>query len=374
MKRICVLCAVIFILLIVNGCWDQDLLKNARLLYGEGIDLAPNGKLRSTFVIRDMPPGEQQSPKNDIIYTVGNTLMETREHADEQVSRHLVTYRNRIILIGEELAKQDIYPILETFYRDPKSALNARIGVTKGTAANILSLKKVGNVLIGEEIDELIKSREETTTVPKVTLENIYSVMLDPGEDFVLPYLIEEGGRVKVARIALFHDNKLTGQLSPDESTMYLLLKDRREKLARFTRKINAAHEGRQNRYNFLTFSVDKLKRKMTVQAQSDDRITVKLDLNMKLSVIEYPKDHLDKEKVLAELNQYLSKEMTDLAKETLRKIQEARCDGLGIGRELRAFHPDIWKKQKDEWGSNYQKVDFIPAIQVQITKKGVLN
>jgi len=374
MKRICFVCAVMLILLIINGCWDQDLLKDARLLYGGGFDLARNGKLRTTFVIQDAPPGEQQSPKNDIIYAVGNTPMETREHADEQVSRQLVAYKNRIILIGEELAKQDIYPILETFYRDPKSALNARIGVAKGTAADMLSLKKVGNVLIVEEIDELIKSREETTTVPKVTLEKIYPVMLDTGEDFVLPYLTEEGARVNVSRSALFHDHQLTGMLNPEESTMFLLLKGSKERIARFTRKINTAHEDHQYRYDFFTFNVQKLKRKMTIQVQSDNRITVKLNLNMKLSVIEYPKDHLDKKNVVAELNQYLSKEMTNLAKETLRKIQEARCDGLGVGRQLRAFHPDIWKKKKENWGSNYQKVNFVPVIQVNITKKGILN
>jgi len=82
------------------GCWDQDLLRNARLLYGGGFDLAPNGKLLSTFVIRDMPTGEQQSPKNDIIYTVGNTPRETRDKAGNQISRQLRIYKNRIVLIG----------------------------------------------------------------------------------------------------------------------------------------------------------------------------------------------------------------------------------------------------------------------------------
>lgn len=374
MKRIYLVCAVMFILLFIAGCWDQDLLKDARLLYGVGIDLAPNGKLRSTFVIQDMPPGEQQNPKNDIIYTVGNTPMETRENADDQISRQLVAYKNRTILIGEELAKQDIYPILEVFYRYPKSALNARIGVAQGTAEDILSLKKVGNVLIAEEIDELIKNKERTTTVPKVTLEKIYTVMLDPGEDFVLPYLMEKEARVNVSRIALFHDHKLTGLLNPDESTMYLLLKDSKGEIARLTRKLNNTQEGDQSRYDFLTFDVEKLKRKMKVQVQSNDNITVKLELNLKVSVVEYPKDRLDKKEVVEEINQYLSKEMTDLAKKTLGKMQEAQCDGLGIGRQLKAFHPDIWRKKKDNWGSNYQKVHFAPVIQVEITKKGILN
>ncbi|TQR36357.1 Ger(x)C family spore germination protein [Brevibacillus brevis] len=373
MKKIGMMSAVLAVLLMLTGCWDQDLLKNARLLYGGGFDLAPNGKLLTTFVIRDMPESEQQSPKNEIIYAVGNTPREARDKADDQLSRLLRTYRNRFVLLGEELAKQDIFPILDIFYRDPKSALNARIGVTQGKATDMLSLKKVGNVLIEEEIDELIKSNEETTTVPKVTLEKIYPVMLDPGEDFVLPYLMHKGNRVDVSRIAMFHDQRLTGVLSPDESTMCLVLQASKGKLARFTQKISAQN-GKSNIKDFITFNVDKSKREMEVSVQPDGQISVKLDLNWKASVEEYPKDHLNGKTMIAQLNQLLSKEMTDLAKKTLKKMQNARCDGLGIARQLMAYHPETWKKQKENWGSHYQKVKFDPNIQVEIRKKGIIN
>ncbi|OPH46598.1 hypothetical protein BC351_13995 [Paenibacillus ferrarius] len=370
MKKCFFSITVIFILLWMTGCWDQDLLKNARLLYGTGFDLAPDGKLLSTFVIRDMAGIEQQSPKNDIIYTDSNTTLEGRDKIDDKISRFLRAYRNRIILIGEEQAKQDIYPILDNIYRDPKSALNARIGVVKGKASDLLSLKKVGNVLIEEEIDELIKSKELTTSVPKVTVETIYPVIKDSGEDFVLPYLIKNGKRVDVSQSAMFHKRQFTGILSSDESTMYLLMKDDKGKVARFTRKISKG----QNGYDFLTFNINKSKRKMKIQAQSGDQITVMLDLKWKVSIVEYPKSHLDDKEVVAQLNQLLSKEMNFLINETIKKMQNARCDGLGIGRKLRAFHPDSWKKQKEDWGSNYQKVHFVPNIQVEITKKGIVN
>lgn len=343
------------------------------MIYGEGFDLAPNGKLLSTTVIRDVPASEQQSPTNDIILSVGNTPREARDNADDEISKYLRAYKNRIVLIGEELAKQDIYTILDIFYRDPKSALNARIGVAKGKAADLFSLKKVGNVLIAEEMDELIKSKEATTTVPKVTLETIYPIMMDPGEDFALPYLEKKGKRVDVSRIAMFHNHQFTGTLSPDESTMYLFLKNKKGKAARFTRKISGS-KGHQIGQDFLSFNVDKSKRKMKVLIQSGNQITVNLNLKWKVSIVEYPKDRLYDKKLVAQLNQYLTKEMNNLVKETLEKMQKARCDGLGIGRQLMAFHPEVWKNQKKDWGSNYQKVHFAPTIQVEITSKGIIN
>ncbi|MED1917982.1 Ger(x)C family spore germination protein, partial [Bacillus thuringiensis] len=327
MKRMYITSTALVVLLLMAGCWDQDLLRNARLIYGAGVDLAPNGKLLTTIVIRDLPQSEQQSPTNDILYAVGNTPRDTRDKADNQVSRLLRSYRNRVILIGEELAKKDIYPILDVFYRDPKSALNAKIAVAQGKATDILSLKKVGNVLIAEEIDELIKSKEKTTSIPKVTLETIYPAIIDPGEDFVLPYAARKGKRVDVSRIAMFHDQQFTGVLSPNESTMCLLLQARKGKVTSFTQKLGAQN-GHKNTYDFITFHVNKSKRKMEVLVQPDDKISVTLDLKWTVSIEEYPKDQLNDKKMIAQLNQHLSKAMTDLAKKTLKKMQDARCVG----------------------------------------------
>jgi hypothetical protein len=94
----------------------------------------------------------------------------------------------------------------------------------------------------------------------------------------------------------------------------------------------------------------------------------------LKVSVLEYPEDYLSDKKVVTRLNKLLTKEMTNLVNKTLKKMQKAQCDGLGIGRQLIAFHPNVWKKQKKDWGHNYQKVHFVPEIRVEITKKGIIN
>ncbi|USG68256.1 Ger(x)C family spore germination C-terminal domain-containing protein [Brevibacillus ruminantium] len=107
---------------------------------------------------------------------------------------------------------------------------------------------------------------------------------------------------------------------------------------------------------------------------QPNGQITVKLALKWTVNVIEFSRDRLRDKKLVARLNRHLSKEMADLAQKTLRKMQEARFDGLGIGRQLMVFHPDTWEKQKEDWGSNYQKVRFAPEIRLEITREGIIN
>jgi hypothetical protein len=110
----------------------------------------------------------------------------------------------------------------------------------------------------------------------------------------------------------------------------------------------------------------------MKVLVQPNNEIVVKLDANWKVEVQEFPKDHLDDENFSDRISKMLSEEMTNSAKQTIRKMQEANCDGLGIGRQLIAFHPTTWKKIN--WEEEYPKVRFEPNIQVEIVQTGILN
>ena len=76
----------------------------------------------------------------------------------------------------------------------------------------------------------------------------------------------------------------------------------------------------------------------------SDDKIDAYYEL--KLSVEEFPHDSLEKKKVLKEVEEFLSKEMTKEFNEVIKKLQEAKSDGIGFGRTVRAFHPDPMGKR----------------------------
>ncbi|SFI72722.1 Ger(x)C family spore germination protein [Thermoflavimicrobium dichotomicum] len=378
MRRVILILVSMWIPLFLSGCWDQDLLREVRLGYGIGFDLTPEGKLFATLVVRDVPSGEQQKPIDDIFSATSRTPREARDKLDKKLSGRLRGYKYRVVLISEERAKQDIYPLLDVFYRDPKMPLNTRIAVVKGRAADVLFLRELGGTVpIAKGIDELIASEEELTSVPKINVRSICPVMLDPGEDFVLPYLMKKEERVEVIGTAMFHQHQMVGTLSPDESTVYLLLKGKKAELARFTRKVEVEgeREGESpSPYDFITIEVKKAKQEMNVLVNKQEKIKVQLNATWKVNVIEYPRDQLDEESNVAKLNKILSKDLTRLAKQTIQKMQKARCDGFGVGRQLIAFHPEVWKKKEKNWASEYQQVQFDTKVEVEITQKGIIN
>jgi Ger(x)C family germination protein len=372
MKRICCIIISFGTLLIFSGCWDQDLLKNARLLSLVAFDTAPQGKLLGSFVIHDQPRGEQSEASDDVLYSIGSTPREARDKVDSKLSNFMRAYKNRVLLIGEERAKQDIYPLLDVFYRDPKSALNAKIAIVKGKASQLLSKKKIGNVQISEEIANLITSSEQSTFVTKADIQSICPVMLDPGEDFLLPYLSKKGDRIEASKVAMFHDHRFTGVLNPRESMMYSLLKGEEKKIARIT--LNMESSKKESGYNYLTFDVTKSKPNMQIMVESNKQVRVKYHVDWRVDIAEYPSDNLKNDNVLEKLERKMSLEMTHLADQTIKKMQMAQCDGFGIGRKLIAYYPQMWDMFKKNWGSHYQKIKFEPSVHVKIINTGIIN
>lgn len=368
-KRFLISC---LILALVPGCWDRDYLKDARLIDMAAFDLAPNGKLLITVDLREMLTGglEQAKPVNEIYSAVGNTPRETREILDDKIPGVLQAYKMRVLLIGEKLAKQNIYPLLDVFYRDPKKTpLNARIAVAEGKAGDLLGIN-IGQTTIGEYVDELIAGAELKSNVSKENIQTICPVMLDPGQDPLLPYLKLNGKEVNLGGLAMFHGLQFSGVLNSNESTLYLVMAGKMGEVTRFTKKVNPGSEKEPTHY--ITFEVLESKRDWKVQVDRTGEVHVSLDVNLKVNVDEYPRNRLTKSREITRLNRTLSKIMTGEAEKVIRKMQKARCDGFGVGRKLISYHPEVWK-QKD-WSRDYPKVRFHPKLTVEIIRYGVID
>jgi Ger(x)C family germination protein len=365
-KRL-LLCSVL--LLGSAGCWDQDYLRDARLVYGVSFDLAPDGRnIWETVVIREMR-GVQEEPIDELYTAVGNTVRELRDVLNRQIAGDMKPYKNRIVLIGDALARQDIYPLLDVMYRFPKSSLNAHIAISEGAGADLLKMRKVENTLIAEYLDKIVTSEEDKSTIPVMNVESAFKQMMDPGQDMVLPYLRKIGNKAEISGVALFHHRSMTGVLHADESLMLTALRGEPGQTMRFTKKV---HPGKNMGEDYVSVDMGKIKRTFKVTADPNGRVSVDLKLRMMANIQEYPKDNLQDKKRIKELENILSKQLTEKAGNVIQKLQAARCDALGVGRELIAFHPEVWKKKN--WEQDYAKVQFHPQVNVKVVGHGIIN
>ncbi|WP_088014675.1 Ger(x)C family spore germination protein [Gottfriedia acidiceleris] len=360
----------------LTSCWDQRLLKESRLVYSAGYDLTEDNNMLITAVIKSTSQGgsdpSQVKSTNVFINATGKTSGDARLKVTRKVSGDFATNKTRVLLLGNELAKQDIYPIFDILYRDPRSSLGAKVILAKGRAEEILKLNTVEETLVSEEILDLITTAENHTIVPIENVQTICTIMFDPGEDIVLP-LIEKVDEklIDISGLALFNNHKYTGyNLLDDEPTMLLLFKNQMDKFARFNVEVSPKEKDIRERY--ISIEVRKNDPKMKIEVSKENKITVNLNLKLEVDVLEYAHDELDSKIEIEKLNKSLSKQLTKKAEKVIKTVQESNCDALGIGRQLMSFHPDVWKKL--DWNKDYAKIKINPKVEVKIVGSGILK
>lgn len=187
---LCIACMTIFL----SGCWDQNLLKDARLYLAASFDMDNEGKIIdvvSSPIIKKADQGGSSAETYQLITGIGITPRAARKEIDKRSSKTFNASKLRVLIVGDELAKKDIYPILDLFYRDAKSSLSAKVFIAEGMGKDILQLN-IKEQEISEYLFELIESQEVSALIPEENLQSICAEMFDPGEDFILPYISQD--------------------------------------------------------------------------------------------------------------------------------------------------------------------------------------
>ncbi|OLS35945.1 hypothetical protein BTR22_13215 [Alkalihalophilus pseudofirmus] len=367
-KMILLLCC----LMLMSGCWDSLYVKDLQLIYSGAFDLEEDGRIRTTVTVPRSDAGKDQQAQMRSVTAIGNTVRQSRLHIDHEVAGRLDAAKTRVILISDEAAKTDLYSYLDVFYRDPRSPLNANIAITSGKAESYLKIKVENHPLVSEYLRDLIDAGEQATIFPVTNIQFVCPVLFDPGQDIILPYLNirEDSEDIHGDQIALFNERKFSGTLDTEESTMLLLLMDKLKRTANFTVKVTDDKYPRVN--NFITVQIRRINRDLTVVEEAGT-IHADINLTIKVNAIEYPEDGFDDREVTLELNEKLGKHFQDVANRTMKQLQEANCDALGIGRELMAFQRDVWLRNTN-WKEVYPNIELHAHTKTEIVKHGIIN
>ncbi|MEG0472159.1 MAG: Ger(x)C family spore germination protein [Solibacillus sp.] len=361
---------------LLTGCWDVRLLKDNSLVVGVGLDIEDDDQILNTSVIRQIKQdsgGTGKPATANVIYSAtGNTLRETRSYIEKQLGGKYASNKMQVLVLGEDLAGEDIVPIIDVFYRDPRNSLGAKLVVAEGDAKDLLNMKVSEDVFISEKIYKALIETEEQTLIPSVTIQSVCPDIFDPGADFALPYIkAKDADTFDVAGMALFHNKSFTGTvLEGEEGTILLYMNGEHGASSRLSFKVNPEEEQRQNQY--LTTNTFLKDQKLKVQVDESHNVSVDIHVKLNVTVVEYPKDHLFDHNEVIRLNQEISKQLTEKAEKVVEQLQKANCDYFGIGRELIAYHPKTWKAI--DWPNAFPTIKITPKVEVEITGTGILK
>ena len=369
--KICLLCSI---LVATTGCWDQNFLSQTSLAFSLGFDMTEDqDTLQVTSIIRALKPagGGQVEPYNTRYNVSGKSPLILREKMNQVTPGEFSINKLANVLIGEDLAKKEIYPLLDVLYRDAKSNVNAKVVITKGKSQKVLEPEYIKGTLISKAMRDLLSSSEEHSLIPEQSLATIMPALFDPGQDFVLPYVEQIKGKlIKVSGVALMDNFTYSGNnLIGEDSTLYLLMVGKEGSYAQFSINDPTQEKGIDQK---ISFFVRKNHHKIKVKI-IDSKPVYTVSLNLKVSVSEYTKGLITRfEK--KELEKHITKDMTKQAKKVTDLLVRSNCDALALGRRLMIKDPDLFEEYKKDGRLDLNRVEIHPTVKVKIVNNGILD
>src|SRR5690625_4254767 len=373
-KHITFICTIVLSLLL-NGCWDQRLLKDHSLILAIGYDLKSNNILQKTVTFpqenKDEAQQKASTNQNEVVSVSGDTAKDTDNKFDQIIPHKFDRSKARIILLGENLAQHaGVFPTFDSIYRDLRGPLDASVAIIKGEAKDALNINKTFSQLTDEFYFALLNSAEKSGLIKNQSVQSICPVLLSETTDIVLPYIsVQDNSFAQIDGLALFSGDKMTGTLDVKESIMFLILSDQIANKLSLNMKISDDNEIHNK--NFVDFVIRKLDRKLKIHTDNQE-IRVSIDLSLNIEVTEYAMDHLYNKEVAKTLASEIEKQLTDLAENTLTKMQEFNNDSLGIGQRIKAYHHSLW--DKENWKEIYPEIPIETTFNVNIVRHGIIN
>ncbi|WP_340082307.1 Ger(x)C family spore germination protein [Terribacillus sp. FSL K6-0262] len=372
MKKLCII--LLSCTLLLSGCWDTREFKEVKLGITAAYDLSDDGVYTNTILIPNVQnssqgPGEEST---QFLTATGSTSSEARTNIDRRLSSTYSPAQLDVLLLGENLARQDIYPYVDPYYRDARMHLDVVPVVVKGNAQQALKVVPESEIRPSEYIEGIVESEVETTNAVETSLQAIGSELFEEGEDFTLPLLkVGDGGKtVSYEGMALFHESSYSGKDIPfDHTTLFLLMKRIKGKIARITLKIFDGEK--QAIDDYTTINIEDYSSEIKSKPDKQHKVRTDITLDLTVMIQEYPQDHLSLDK-LPEVKENLEQALTDQAKETISIIQEANSDVFGIGRSIYGHHPDYWSKL--DWDRDFKNIKIVPHINVNVRSRGIFR
>lgn len=360
---------VIFFFLIsslfLSGCWDQRLYKELSVISVVGIG-GHLGELKAYYAY----PSSGSDPTQYIVLEgEGKTAIEVRIDANKKTEQTMDIAELTTILVSEETAKDDLYSLLDVYYRSAQSPMTAKIVVTEGTSRRFLELKDTIPKEIGEYYLDFVQSFEDATIVPNTNLEIAANLMFSEGRDLALPYLKTSSDKAlpQAEGLALFNGKKYTGEyLTLRESTFATLLGYKKARIAELAYLWDKKGENIS-----VAFDIIRFKKKKKVM-QDGDNIKIQYDIDMPITMTEYPPDHLDRKQERKQLEKFIEGSVEKDIARMFKKCQEASSDVIGIGEYIRAYYPQLWREGK--WKDIYKDIKIETKVNVEIVRSGSIR
>ncbi|WP_447402290.1 Ger(x)C family spore germination protein [Lysinibacillus sp. fkY74-1] len=369
-------CSFIMLLSLVflYGCAQTNVLDKVGLTTLVGYDVGTESKMAATAVIREVNP-EFQS-KVEILTTENDTSKGNRMEANRKLSKKIMVGQMRVILFGEELAKEDLRYYIDTSLENASVSNGIYMAVVEGKAAPFLKYEYQNIEDIGQHVFRLIEQNVKQEYMISATLHQIAHDYYSIGQDLAMPTIRRDGEFVELSGVALFKGGKMVSTL-PAKDSFYV-------KIVRDTFKVGL-YETILEQEDIPPKLLHKPADKITVafdaihstrEMKLLDAKTPAFDLNIKIKsrVLEVFPDinQGDRDSVIA-LEKAIEKKLSKEIARVIAHSQKVESDIFGFGEKYRSV-VRYSHLTKDKWHEMYKDMKVNVNVDFVVLRDGVFE
>ncbi|WP_307891683.1 Ger(x)C family spore germination protein [Bacillus swezeyi] len=383
--------AVLFLTVIVlSGCWNRRELNELAIVGAMAFDKSDGKQVITTQVI---DPGQvaakqgkgQEAPV--ITYQEkGDTVFEAIRRMTTLTARKLYFSHLRVLVIGEEVAKEGIGDTLDFLSRDHELRPDFFIVVAKDTKAeNVLKVMTgLEDIPANKLFTSLETSEKAWAPLMTVTLDKLISDIVSEG---IQPHLtglrllgdgkkgeskenvqeIDPDVKLKYSGLAVFKSDKLIGWLNErDSKAVNYALGNVRSTIGEVS-----CPDGKGK----AAIEVVRTKSELAVDVKNGSpKGSVQINVEANVGEVQCKLD-LMKSKTIAELEKEANKQVKRLMEKALKTAQEEyKVDFFGFGEVLHRSNPYYWKKVRKNWDETFTTMPIDIKTDVQIRRVGTIG
>ncbi|MBC8545546.1 Ger(x)C family spore germination protein [Clostridiaceae bacterium NSJ-31] len=235
MKRIRLIALLFALCLPLCGCMQAVRLNNRAIVQGIGIDLAEDGYL-VTLQIFDAKGGGSQtavdaSKANSMtLQASGRTIAEAISAAELKQGKEIFYGQNKLIVVGEEVARQGLETIISFFNANPQSRPNVDIAMADGRAVDVMTAQISQGVLPVLSVKSLLENSRTSGRILRGQVLDVVDAIENGRLGTFMPILVKSGEgeeeTVEVLGTALYRHSQLVGRADEPATRGLLWLRD----------------------------------------------------------------------------------------------------------------------------------------------------
>ncbi|MEK5207037.1 MULTISPECIES: Ger(x)C family spore germination protein [Psychrobacillus] len=388
-RRIVQLIGIIFISLLLTGCWDKREINDLAIATAISIDKKDDEYHVSAQVVLptelSMKGGMGSSPVT-LYEASGKSVNEAIRKLTQVSPRIIYLGHLRVVVISEELAKEGIATTVDFLSRGWELRSDFYMIVSKGRdAKEILNVQTSLEQIPSNELYNILHTSEAnySSTVAvnffelKTNLERDgkegvltgVEILGDPkkGSSKQNVEMIIPDAKIKFKELAVFKKDKLVGWLDEQESRGF---NEATNQVKRTIGLVTCPDGGE------VSIHTKKYNSKIKSKTMSNNpEIEIKVNIVANLGEVSCDID-LTKEKTIEMLQKEYEKVVKKEIQETIKVVQQKyQSDIFGFGAAIYKSNPQQWKKVKANWDEIFAELPVSVEVKVQISHFGsVLN